>query len=118
MDITQERKLREIFHKMETVIQEEYQKETEIRKEENTKIRQMKKVLKENNRILVNTDKTKRIKTITIEEYQKAEDRFLADTKNYKKLEKNHSLEIEKKANLLIKKLNREQYLTNLTWKN
>ena len=97
MEITQERKLREIFHKMETVIQTEYQKEIETRKEENIKIRQMKKVLKETDRILVNTDKTKRIKTITIEEYHKAGDRFLADKKNYRKLNNNHSIEIEKK---------------------
>ena len=109
LDLYEEKKLREVFNRIKDTINEEYQKELDTRRTENIKIKQMKKILKESDRVLVNTDKTKRIKIISTEEYYKAGEKFLGDEKQYRKLKTNHSIDIEKKANAIIKKLNQEQ---------
>ena len=105
LDLYEEKKLRDVFNKIKDTIDDEYQKELDTRKTENMKIKQMKKIHKESDRVLVNTDKTKRIKIISTEEYYRAGEKFLGDEKQYRKLKTNHSIDIEKKANAIVKKI-------------
>ena len=67
---------------MTKLIEVEHKKDLDLRKTENRKITQMKKVLKENEYILVTTDKTKRIIAISNKEYIEAGLAFLNDKKN------------------------------------
>ena len=106
-----EGKLCEAYNRIANVINIETNKDAFLRKRENQKITQMRNVLKKMDFVLVTTDKTKRTLAISKGEYIEAGNAFLADNRNYCKLEKDSSDKIENLANKLIKRIKPSQEL-------
>ena len=96
-NIEQENKFKKLYNEIEGQIAKDIQIDNHIRKEENRNIMNMKRILKQKDMILITTDKTKKIITISNQHYREAGLKFLEDKTNYRKLEKGHSIEIEKK---------------------
>ena len=105
LEYNQEEKLKQLYREIASQIDKDIQLDNHVRKDENQKIKKMKKILKDKDMTLITTDKTKRVIAISNQQYKNAGEAFLSNTEHYRKLDKDHSMDIEKKANNLVKKI-------------